>query len=217
MEELRRVMEERWQRLRTFCQEQPKQAAEAGALVLLLCFAAALFLWKDADDERLALKQPPPTSVPADATQNSPSRLEVKGADEAEAAGELRNPFSMLHETREQMAAASAPSKEKQPQAAEKPDAAKAVDDKKPAAPKAPSRASVVEDASAAEPPAPALVLKGVASGNGQTLAVIRAGGKSHLVAEGETVGGYTVAAIGDDSVTLAGDGGTLVLQLSNH
>ena len=141
----------------------------------------------------------------------------MKGVDEAEATGELRNPFSMLHETREQMAAAPAPLKEKQPQAAGTPDAAKAADSPKNALPKAPSRASVVEDASAAEPPAPALVLKGVASGNGQTLAVIRVGGKSHLVAEGETVGGYTVAAIGDDSVTLAGDGGTLVLQLSNH
>ena len=213
MEELRRVLEELGQRLRAFCREQPKQAAEVGALALLLCFAAALFLWENVDDERLALKQPP-SSAPADAKQNSPSRLEVKGVDEAEATGELRNPFSMLHETREQMAAAPAPLKEKQPQAAGTPDAAKAADSPKNALPKAPSRASVVEDASAAEPPAPALVLKGVASGNGQTLAVIRADGKSHLVSEGETVGGYTVAAIGDDSVTLAGDGGTLVLQL---
>ena len=83
------------------------------------------------------------TSAPAESKQNGPSRLEVKGAEEAEAGGELRNPFSMLHETREQMAAAPAPLKEKQPQAAGTPDAAKAADSPKNALPKAPSRASV--------------------------------------------------------------------------
>ncbi len=214
MEELRRGMEERWQKLRAFCQEQPKQAAEAGALVLLLCFAAALFLWKDADDERLALKQPPATSAPAESKQNGPSRLEVKGAEEAEAGGELRNPFSMLHETRAEMAAAPKPVKEAKPQAAEKNETANAKPAKPPAAPVAKDSAPAVDGAGTAEPQAPALVLKGVASGNGQTLAVIRAGGRSHLVSEGEAVGGYTVASIGDDSVTLDGDGGTLVLQL---
>ena len=214
MEELRRGMEERWQKLRAFCQEQPKQAAEAGALVLLLCFAAALFLWKDADDERLALKQPPATSAPAESKQNGPSRLEVKGAEEAEAGGELRNPFSMLHETRAEMAAAPKPVKEAKSQAAEKNETANAKPAKPPAAPVAKDSAPAVDGAGTAEPQAPALVLKGVASGNGQTLAVIRAGGRSHLVSEGEAVGGYTVAVIGDDSVTLDGDGGTLVLQL---
>lgn len=214
MEELRRGMEERWQKLRAFCQEQPKQAAEAGALVLLLCFAAALFLWKAADDERLALKQPPATSAPAESKQNGPSRLEVKGAEEAEAGGELRNPFSMLHETRAEMAAAPKPVKEAKSQAAEKNETANAKPAKPPAAPVAKDSAPAVDGAGTAEPQAPALVLKGVASGNGQTLAVIRAGGRSHLVSEGEAVGGYTVASIGDDSVTLDGDGGTLVLQL---
>ena len=214
MEELRRGMEERWQKLRAFCQEQPKQAAEAGALVLLLCFAAALFLWKDADDERLALKQPPATSAPAESKQNGPSRFEVKGAEEAEAGGELRNPFSMLHETRAEMVAAPKPVKEAKPQAAEKNETANAKPAKPPAAPVAKDSAPAVDGAGTAEPQAPALVLKGVASGNGQTLAVIRAGGRSHLVSEGEAVGGYTVASIGDDSVTLDGDGGTLVLQL---
>lgn len=214
MEELRRGMEERWQKLRAFCQEQPKQAAEAGALVLLLCFAAALFLWKDADDERLALKQPPATSAPAESKQNGPSRLEVKGAEEAEAGGELRNPFSMLHETRAEMVAAPKPVKEAKSQAAEKNETANAKPAKPPAAPVAKDSAPAVDGAGTAEPQAPALVLKGVASGNGQTLAVIRAGGRSHLVSEGEAVGGYTVASIGDDSVTLDGDGGTLVLQL---
>ena len=214
MEELRRGMEERWQKLRAFCQEQPKQAAEAGALVLLLCFAAALFLWKDADDERLALKQPPATSAPAESKQNGPSRLEVKGAEEAEAGGELRNPFSMLHETRAEMVAAPKPVKEAKSQAAEKNETANAKPAKPPAAPVAKYSAPAVDGAGRVEPQAPALVLKGVASGNGQTLAVIRAGGRSHLVSEGEAVGGYTVASIGDDSVTLDGDGGTLVLQL---
>ena len=214
MEELRRGMEERWQKLRAFCQEQPKQAAEAGALVLLLCFAAALFLWKDADDERLALKQPPATSAPAESKQNGPSRLEVTGAEEAEAGGELRNPFSMRHETRAEMVAAPKPVKEAKPQAAEKNETANAKPAKPPAAPVAKDSAPAVDGAGTAEPQAPALVLKGVASGNGQTLAVIRAGGRSHLVSEGEAVGGYTVASIGDDSVTLDGDGGTLVLQL---
>ena len=214
MEELRRMVKERWQKLRAFCQEQPKQAAEAGALVLLLCFAAALFLWKDADDERLALKQPPATSAPAESKQNGPSRLEVKGAEEAEAGGELRNPFSMLHETRAEMAAAPKPVKEAKSQAAEKNETANAKPAKPPAAPVAKDSAPAVDGAGTAEPQAPALVLKGVASGNGQTLAVIRAGGRSHLVSEGEAVGGYTVASIGDDSVTLDGDGGTLVLQL---
>ena len=213
MEELRRVLEELGQRLRAFCREQPKQAAEVGALALLLCFAAALFLWENVDDERLALKQPP-SSAPADAKQNSPSRLEVKGAEEAEAGGELRNPFSMLHETRAEMAAAPKPAKEAKPQAAEKNENANAKPAKPPAAPVAKDSAPAVDGAGTAEPQAPALVLKGVASGNGQTLAVIRAGGRSHLVSEGEAVGGYTVAAIGDDSVTLDGDGGTLVLQL---
>ena len=214
MEELRRGMEERWQKLRAFCQEQPKQAAEAGALVLLLCFAAALFLWKDADDERLALKQPPATSAPAESKQNGPSRLEVKGAEEAEAGGELRNPFSMLHETRAEMAAAPKPVKEAKSQAAEKNETANAKPAKPPAAPVAKDSAPAVDGAGTAEPQAPALVLQGVASGTGPTLAVIRAGGRSHLVSEGEAVGGYTVASIGDDSVTLDGDGGTLVLQL---
>ena len=213
MEELRRVLEELGQRLRAFCREQPKQAAEVGALALLLCFAAALFLWENVDDERLALKQPP-SSAPADAKQNSPSRLEVKGVDEAEATGELRNPFSMLHETRAEMVAAPKPVKEAKPQAAEKNETANAKPAKPPAAPVAKDSAPAVDGAGTAEPQAPALVLKGVASGNGQTLAVIRAGGRSHLVSEGEAVGGYTVAAIGDDSVTLDGDGGTLVLQL---
>ena len=144
----------------------------------------------------------------------TPSRLEVKGAEEAEAGGELRNPFSMLHETRAEMAAAPKPAKEAKPQAAEKNENANAKPAKPPAAPVAKDSAPAVDGAGTAEPQAPALVLKGVASGNGQTLAVIRAGGRSHLVSEGEAVGGYTVASIGDDSVTLDGDGGTLVLQL---
>ncbi|MDY6269157.1 MAG: hypothetical protein SPL39_09385 [Selenomonadaceae bacterium] len=216
MEELRRVVGERWQMLLAFCRERPRQAAEAGALSVLLCFAAALLLWDASSEEQLTLKQPPVETPSTAQKPNGPSRIEVKGSEEAEAGGELRNPFSMLHETRAEMAAASQSAKEATPQASEKDETANAKAAKQSALPAAKTSASAVEDMGAAEPQAPALVLKGVASGNGETVAVIRAEGKSKIVTEGENVGGYTVAAIDGDSVTLMGDGGTLVLQLAH-
>ena len=216
MEELRRVVGERWQMLLAFCRERPRQAAEAGALAVLLCFSAALLLWDASSEEQLTLKQPPVETPSTAQKPNGPSRIEVKGSEEAEAGGELRNPFSMLHETRAEMAAASQSAKEATPQASEKDETANAKAAKQPALPAAKNSAPAVEDMGTAEPQAPALVLKGVASGNGETVAVIRAEGKSKIVTEGENVGGYTVAAIDGDSVTLMGDGGTLVLQLAH-
>ena len=165
---------------------------------------------------RLTRKQPPVETPGTAQKPNGPSRIEVKGSEEAEAGGELRNPFSMLHETRAEMAAASQSAKEATPQASEKDETANAKAAKQSALPAAKTSASAVEDMGAAEPQAPALVLKGVASGNGETVAVIRAEGKSKIVTEGENVGGYTVAAIDGDSVTLMGDGGTMVLQLAH-
>jgi len=58
------------------------------------------------------------------------------------------------------------------------------------------------------------LLLKGIARSADTAAASISDGAQTHLLFVGDTVGGYTVSAIGERSVTLAGTAATLTLRL---
>ena len=60
----------------------------------------------------------------------------------------------------------------------------------------------------------PIPVLTGVISGDSTRVAILRQGAISRSHRVGETAGAYRVAAIGPDSVTLAGPTGTIVLKI---
>ena len=58
------------------------------------------------------------------------------------------------------------------------------------------------------------LLLKGIARSADTAAASISDGAQTHLLFVGDTVGGYTVSAIGERSVTLTGTSATLTLRL---
>ena len=175
----------------------------AAACCLLLALLAYETTAGDTPALRRAAAVPQPSASQPSAPQQAPAPVKkILGAEAARAGTTLTNPFSLQHETR---------------QARSQPDAAHA----RPAAAAPPATAAGPPPRSAAAtsptPPAPApvpLLLKGIARSADTAAASISDGAQTHLLFVGDTVGGYTLSAIGERSVTLTGTSATLTLRL---
>lgn len=200
-------MDTKLQALRAFLHAHPRPLLLAVACCLLLAVLAYETTAGDTPALRRAAAVPQPSASEPSAPQQAPAPVKkILGAEAARAGTPLTNPFSLQHETR---------------QARSQPDAAHA----RPAAAAPPATAAGPPPRSAAAtsptPPAPApapapvpLLLKGIARSADTAAASISDGAQTHLLFVGDTVGGYTVSAIGERSVTLTGTAATLTLRL---
>ncbi|WP_288312919.1 hypothetical protein [uncultured Selenomonas sp.] len=196
-------MDTKLQALRAFLHAHPRPLLLAVACCLLLALLAYETTAGDTPALRRAAAVPQPSASQPSAPQQAPAPVKkILGAEAARAGTPLTNPFSLQHETR---------------QARSQPDAAHA----RPAAAAPPATAAGPPPRSAAAtsptPPAPApvpLLLKGIARSADTAAASISDGAQTHLLFVGDTVGGYTVSAIGERSVTLTGTAATLTLRL---
>ena len=200
-------MDTKLQALRAFLHAHPRPLLLAVACCLLLALLAYETTAGDTPALRRAAAVPQPSASEPSAPQQAPAPVKkILGAEAARAGTPLTNPFSLQHETR---------------QARSQPDAAHA----RPAAAAPPATAAGPPPRSAAAtsptppapPPAPApvpLLLKGIARSADTAAASISDGTQTHLLFVGDTVGGYTVSAIGERSVTLTGTAATLTLRL---
>ena len=196
-------MDTKLQALRAFLHAHPRPLLLAAACCLLLALLAYEKTAGDTPALRRAAAVPQPSASQPSAPQQAPAPVKkILGAEAARAGTPLTNPFSLQHETR---------------QARSQPDAAHA----RPAAAAPPATAAGPPPRSAAAtsptPPAPApvpLLLKGIARSADTAAASISDGAQTHLLFVGDTVGGYTVSAIGERSVTLTGTAATLTLRL---
>ena len=196
-------MDTKLQALRAFLHAHPRPLLLAAACCLLLALLAYETTAGDTPALRRAAAVPQPSASQPSAPQQAPAPVKkILGAEAARAGTPLTNPFSLQHETR---------------QARSQPDAAHA----RPAAAAPPATAAGPPPRSAAAtsptPPAPApvpLLLKGIARSADTAAASISDGAQTHLLFVGDTVGGYTVSAIGERSVTLTGTAATLTLCL---
>ena len=196
-------MDTKLQALRAFLHAHPRPLLLAAACCLLLALLAYETTAGDTPALRRAAAVPQPSTSQPSAPQQAPAPVKkILGAEAARAGTPLTNPFSLQHETR---------------QARSQPDAAHA----RPAAAAPPATAAGPPPRSAAAtsptPPAPApvpLLLKGIARSADTAAASISDGAQTHLLFVGDTVGGYTVSAIGERSVTLTGTAATLTLRL---
>ncbi len=196
-------MDTKLQALRAFLHAHPRPLLLTAACCLLLALLAYETTAGDTPALRRAAAVPQPSASQPSAPQQAPAPVKkILGAEAARAGTPLTNPFSLQHETR---------------QARSQPDAAHA----RPAAAAPPATAAGPPPRSAAAtsptPPAPApvpLLLKGIARSADTAAASISDGAQTHLLFVGDTVGGYTVSAIGERSVTLTGTAATLTLCL---
>ena len=200
-------MDTKLQALRAFLHAHPRPLLLAAACCLLLALLAYETTAGDTPALRRAAAVPQPSASQPSAPQQAPAPVKkILGAEAARAGTPLTNPFSLQHETR---------------QARSQPDAAHA----RPAAAAPPATTAGPPPRSAAAtsptPPAPApapapvpLLLKGIARSADTAAASISDGAQTHLLFVGDTVGGYTVSAIGERSVTLTGTAATLTLRL---
>ncbi|MCI7056897.1 MAG: hypothetical protein MR959_08495 [Selenomonas bovis] len=196
-------MDTKLQALRAFLHAHPRPLLLAAACCLLLALLAYETTAGDTPALRRAAAVPQPSDSQPSAPQQAPAPVKkILGAEAARAGTPLTNPFSLQHETR---------------QARSQPDAAHA----RPAAAAPPATAAGTPPRSAAAtsptPPAPApvpLLLKGIARSADTAAASISDGAQTHLLFVGDTVGGYTLSAIGERSVTLTGTSATLTLRL---
>ena len=196
-------MDTKLQALRAFLHAHPRPLLLTAACCLLLALLAYETTAGDTPALRRAAAVPQPSASQPSAPQQAPAPVKkILGAEAARAGTPLTNPFSLQHETR---------------QARSQPDAAHA----RPAAAAPPATAAGPPPRSAAAtsptPPAPApvpLLLKGIARSADTAAASISDGAQTHLLFVGDTVGGYTVSAIGERSVTLTGTAATLTLRL---
>lgn len=196
-------MDTKLQALRAFLHAHPRPLLLAAACCLLLALLAYETTAGDTPALRRAAAVPQPSASQPSAPQQAPAPVKkILGAEAARAGTPLTNPFSLQHETR---------------QARSQPDAAHA----RPAAAAPPATAAGPPPRSAAATsptsPAPApvpLLLKGIARSADTAAASISDGAQTHLLFVGDTVGGYTVSAIGERSVTLTGTAATLTLRL---
>ena len=200
-------MDTKLQALRAFLHAHPRPLLLAVACCLLLALLAYETTAGDTPALRRAAAVPQPSASEPNAPQQAPAPVKkILGAEAARAGTPLTNPFSLQHETRQARS---------QPDAAHTRPAAAAPPAT--AAGPPPRSAAATSPTPPAPPPAPApvpLLLKGIARSADTAAASISDGTQTHLLFVGDTVGGYTVSAIGERSVTLTGTDATLTLRL---
>lgn len=193
-------MDTKLQDLRAFLRTHPRPLALAAVCCLLLALLAYETMAGDTPALRRAVQR---CGAQSGAPQQAPAPVKkILGAEEARTGAPLTNPFSLQHETRQ---ARSQPSAAPPKPAAAAPPAAAVAEP-----PPATAASSPIPSAPA---PAP-LVLEGIARSANEAAASISDGAQTHLLFVGDSIGGYTVSAIGERSVTLTGASATLILRL---
>lgn len=196
-------MDTKLQDLRAFLRTHPRPLALAAVCCLLLALLAYETMAGDTPALRRVAAVPQPGAAQSGAPQQAPAPVKkILGAEEARTGAPLTNPFSLQHETRQ---ARSQPSAAPPKPAAAAPPAAAVAEP-----PPATAASSPIPSAPA---PAP-LVLEGIARSANEAAASISDGAQTHLLFVGDSIGGYTVSAIGERSVTLTGASATLILRL---
>lgn len=199
-------MDTKLQDLRAFLRTHPRPLALAAVCCLLLALLAYETMAGDTPALRRAAAVPQPGAAQSGAPQQAPAPVKkILGAEEARTGAPLTNPFSLQHETRQ---ARSQPSAAPPKPAAAAPPAAAVAEP-----PPATAASSPIPSAPA---PAP-LVLEGIARSANEAAASISDGAQTHLLFVGDSIGGYTVSAIGERSVTLTGASATLILRLPDN
>ena len=114
----------------------------------------------------------------------------------------IRNPFTYAHETESEAAAAQTPTPAPAEEKATPPPVAVPVPPSSAPAPLTP------------EPPSPPLTLSGIAQSENERIAALSDGTHTYFLGVGDRLGSYTVSAIGESEVTLAGAHETRNLRL---
>lgn len=143
-----------------------------------------------------------PAAVEPQAETPPLGRLEVKGMEQAEKAGELHDPFTLLHEQ-----AAEAPQALPKAKGAEGPKVSGggALRDSHSAPSAKAGKAETV----------PGISLQGIAAGAGGRLALLSDGRQTAALAVGESLGAWQVRSVEESRVLVAGPGGERWLQLA--
>lgn len=166
---------------------------KSGVAALILMAVMACYLSASAPEEEMQLVQPREPEM----QEERPVYQSVEGSERA-ASASLRDPFTMLHESKEERA-----------KAASKPKAAES--ERKPASPALPQPAAVP----AMKTPAPVEPqLKGIISGEAGQLALVDCGDKSLAIALGEEAEGIKLEAIENKRVLVSTPNGEKWLEL---
>lgn len=161
-----------------------------GGIFVLLAVIAGAWYADEADKPPLVLQAKQETA------EEQTGTTEVIGLQQAIAGGELRNPFSFVHEREgETVQGALTPPKS----------------DRSTVAPPV----AVAPDKTSTASPVPAISLCGIVEGNGQRLALLRVGSNTVTAAVGEWADGWQVTGIGTAAVTVERSGQVLSLNMS--
>ena len=171
-------------------EHKTKRKLFAGAGIFLLLALAGTWYADEAEKSPLVLQEKQET------VEKQGGATEVIGLQQSLAGGELRNPFSFVHEREGELAQGDL--------------TVKKTDMSNPA----PSVAATVDKQSTA-PVAPAISLCGIVEGNGQRLALLRVGSNTVTAAAGEWADGWQVTGIGTATVTVERSGQLLCLNMS--
>lgn len=168
---------------------------KSGLAALLLMAVMACYLSASEPEEELQLVR---SQEAPERQEERPVHQAVEGSERA-ASASLGDPFTMLHETREEKA-----------KAASKPKTAEA--ERKPTSPEAPQQPAAVP---AIRPPAPVEPqLKGIISGGAGQLVLLDYGDKSLTIAVGEEAEGIKVEAVDAKRVLVSTPQGEKWLEL---
>lgn len=162
-----------------------------GAVMAAALLAGAGFLYAGEEES------PAPAAVSdteRSALPKSGGRQEIAGWQKAEETETVRNPFSLRHETAEELSQAVPEKPEKpvekaQPSVQEMPKA------------KPPEPAGILPEAGEAPPAAP--LLRGVLEGEGGKIAMIQIAGQTASLSAGESFQDCTVLAIEENSIVI--------------
>lgn len=185
-----------------------KEAAILSAVVVL---GIGSFCYLQADSMEVA-EPAVPTKTAAVPVQPKAESLPVVQRQEAAQQGELCNPFSWTHETRDEAAAMPSGAEELPIEKAEPVITAENLAEQT-----QPKEADTAAEAKAAIPePTERPILCGIVSGGGRKLALLQLGAQTRSLAAGEWLGDYEVRAIFADCVCLQTAAGEIWLRLGN-
>ncbi len=167
-----------------------KRKLLAGVGIFILLALAGTWYADEAEKPPLVLQ------AKQESAEKQAGTTEVIGLQQAIAGGELRNPFSFVHEREGEIVQGAMPALKIE-------------------LPSAAPPAAVAAEKQSNVPAAPAISLCGIVEGNGQRLALLRVGSNTVTAAVGEWADGWQVTGIGTATVTVERSGQVLSLNMS--
>ena len=164
------------------------------AIGMMYCFSDEPPAPAEAGNQGMMLAQAPSSGHPSPG-----ERWNILGEKAAEDGKNLQDPFSLLHETREQAVMQGKPEESIGTVAGHSPPASEAI------------QIVPVKEKDGGKPE---WVLKGIILGTTDRLAIVSNGKETRSVTVGECFGGYVVCGIGEASLRFSGDDGEGELYL---